>query len=93
MTKQSVRKKVTVNGKEYLLQKLKMSEALNLKGKWINPNGSVNEAAAYVEILKSIVVDPVVTVDDFDDFKELTELVNVAHAFQYGAVTKEEKNE
>lgn len=83
--------KNTVNDTEYTYQKVSPREWLRLKGRSKNKHGQVNEETFYTEILKHIVVNPKVTLDDFDDVKHLEEVVAPAVRFQQGKTEADEE--
>lgn len=76
-------KTVTVGDKEYVLQKLPTRKALEMKQRYM-PNNVFNELKCYDEILEHVVVNPKVTLDDFDDISELDTLGTEALNFQFG---------
>jgi len=76
-------KTVTVGDKEYVLQKLPTRKALEMKQRYM-PNNIFNELKCYDEILEHVVVNPKVTLDDFDDISELDTLGTEALNFQFG---------
>lgn len=76
-------KTVTVGGKEYVLQKIPVKQALEMKQKWQLPGGVVNDLVLYQECLKNIVVSPKVTIDDFEEYPVLEELIGQCVFFQY----------
>ena len=76
-------KTVRVGDKEYVLQKLPTRKALEMKQRYM-PNNVFNELKCYDEILEHVVVNPKVTLDDFDDISELDTLGTEALNFQYG---------
>lgn len=76
-------KKVMVEGVEYTLQKLPIREALQLRQKWLLPNGGTDELIMSDECLKHIVVMPKVKLDDFEDIITLETLVAECVVFQY----------
>lgn len=81
---------ITVKDVEYTLQKISPREWLRLKGRCKNKHGQLNEENFYSEILKHIVVNPKVTLDDFDDVADLEAVVAPAVRFQTG---KDESDE
>ena len=76
-------KTVTVGDKEYVLQNLPTRKALEMKQRYM-PNNVFNELKCYDEILEHVVVNPKVTLDDFDDISELDTLGTEALNFQFG---------
>ncbi len=80
----SRQEKETINGTEYTLQKLPPREYLRLRDRSKNRFGNVIEETFISELLKHIVVDPKVTLDDFEEFADAQELANAAARFQLG---------
>lgn len=78
-------KKITINEKEYTLQKVMPREWLRMKDRSKNKHGQVVEENFYSEILKHIVVDPKKSLDDFTNMNEVDELVKAAARFQTGS--------
>lgn len=78
-------KKVTVKGKEYVLQKLPIRKALEIRQKWTLPSGITDDVTMYDECLANIVVSPKVKMEDFEDISELELLVAECVFFQYMA--------
>lgn len=82
-------KTVTVEGKDYVLQKLPVRQALALRQSWTLPTGMTDDVTMYDACLKHIVVNPKVTIEDFDNIAELEQLIGECVFFQY--VEKKEK--
>ena len=82
-------KTVTVNGKDYTLQKITPREWARLRDRCKNRFGNVVEETFMTEILKYIVVDPKVTLDDFDEWADAQEVCNEAVRFQLGRAAEE----
>ncbi len=78
-------KKVTVKGKEYVLQKLPIRKALEIRQKWTLPSGITDDVKMYDACLEHIVVNPKVKMEDFEDISELELLVAECVFFQYMA--------
>lgn len=76
-------KTVTVEGNEYVLQKLPIRKALELRQKWTLPNGITDDVVMYEECLKNIVVSPKKKIEDFQSIAELEELILECIFFQY----------
>ena len=76
-------KTITIGEKEYVLQKLPTRKALEMKQRYM-PNNIFDELKCYDEILEHIVVNPKVTIDDFEDISELDELGTKVLEFQFG---------
>lgn len=78
-------KTVEVMGKEYVLQKLPIRKALEIRQKWTLPSGITDDVTMYDECLANIVVSPKVKMEDFEDISELELLVAECVFFQYMA--------
>lgn len=76
-------KTVEVMGKEYVLQKLPVRKALELRMKWTLPSGITDDVVMFEECLKNIVVSPKVKLDEFENLSELELLVAECLFFQY----------
>lgn len=81
----------TVNEIEYTYQKVSPREWLRMKGRCKNKHGQINDETFYTEILKHIVVNPKVTLDDFDDVKHLEDVVAAAVRFQQGKTEEDDE--
>lgn len=77
-------KQVTVNEKDFTLQKVFPVEWLRIRDRCKNKFGIPSEEKMYKEILTHIVVEPKMKVEDFEDWKELDELVQEGIRFQQG---------
>lgn len=73
--------KVTVRGKEYTFQEMPSRGFLKLQNRTQDRNGNPILEKLYDELLKHIVVEPRVTVDDYST-GELEELAGEAMKFQ-----------
>lgn len=78
-------KTVKVMGKEYVLQKLPIRKALELRQKWTLPSGITDDITMADECLANIVVNPKVKMEDFEEISELELLVAECVFFQYSA--------
>ncbi|ERT62221.1 hypothetical protein [Peptoniphilus sp. BV3C26] len=76
-------KTVKVMEKEYVLQKLPIRKALEIRQKWTLPSGITDDVTMYDECLANIVVNPKVKIEDFDDLGELELLIAECLFFQY----------
>lgn len=77
-------KKVTVKGKEYLLQHPGVRSVTKITDRVKTKHGVMSGEKLADEMLTHVVVDPKVRLDDFDDFKEADELVSKAFMFITG---------
>lgn len=75
-------KKVKISGVEYELQGLPTREALELRKSW-QVKGEVDEITMYESILEHVVINPKVTIDDFESVSDLEELMVEASQFVY----------
>ena len=75
--------KVKIKGKEYTFQKLSAREWIRLR-KRCTKNNNFDEEKFIDELLEHVVVDPKITMDDFEDYGELEEVVAEATNFQSG---------
>ena len=76
-------KKIKVDDVEYTLQKLPAREWIRLRKRCTKGN-NFDEEKFVDEILEYIVVDPKQTLDDFEDYGTLEEVVAEAVNFQSG---------
>lgn len=74
--------KRTINGVEYTFQSIPFYSYLQLVDRHKNKNGIVQQAPYIKELIEHVVVDPKVSVHDFDDdFEAAVELVNEIEGF------------
>lgn len=83
-------KTIKVNEKEYVLQKLPIRKALEIRQKWTLSSGLTDDVVMADEVFKHIVVEPKVKLDDFEDVAEVEEIVAQAVVFQYVEKQKKE---
>ncbi len=81
-------KKVTVDGVSYTLQKISPREWSRMRERCKNRNGQLIEETFISEVLEHIVVQPRVTMDDFEEWVDLEDLVDQAISFQSGKVIR-----
>lgn len=86
-------KTVEVKGKKYVLQKLPIRKALEIRQKWTLPTGIADDVTMYDECLKHIVVSPKVKIEDFENISELELLVAECIFFQYMDLKAESSKE
>lgn len=78
-------KQVTIDGKTYTLQKIMPREWSRLRERCKNRHGHLIEETFIGEVLKHLVVDPPnLTMDDFEEWAPLQEVVGEAVSFQQG---------
>ena len=75
--------KQKIKGNEYTFQKLPAREWIRLR-KRCTKNNNFDEEKFMDEVLEHIVVEPKKTIDDFEDYAELEEVVAEAVNFQSG---------
>lgn len=75
--------KSQISGKEYTLQKVPPLEWLQIMDD-SEVNGVRKRTKFYPALLENIVVQPKVTLQDFDNFAEVEELAKEAISFQQG---------
>jgi len=77
-------KKITVKDKEYLLQHPGVRNVTKITDRIKNKYGVPLDEKMADEMLTHVVVDPKVKLDDFDDYAEVSELVQRAFLFVTG---------
>ncbi len=77
-------KKVEIQGKEYTLKKIPPREWARLRDRCKNRFGVMSEEKFLSEIFEYMVVNPRVSLDDFEDYDECQEVANAAIEFQHG---------
>ncbi|OAB48273.1 hypothetical protein [Paenibacillus antarcticus] len=70
--------------KEYTFQHPGVRTVSKIKDAAMNKHGVVLEERLAEEVLKHVVVNPKLKIDDFSDYKEYTEVINAAYAFISG---------
>ncbi|MEC0092886.1 hypothetical protein [Paenibacillus macquariensis] len=69
---------------EYTFQHPGVRTVSKIKDAAMNKHGVVLEERLAEEVLKHVIVSPKMKIDDFDDYKEYTEVINAAYAFISG---------
>lgn len=77
-------KTIKIGDTEYTFQRVPMRAWLEMKDNCKNQHGVVLESKLTAEILKHIVVEPRLTIDDFENEAELVEVASTAISFQQG---------
>ena len=77
-------KTVRVGQTDYTFQKLTPREWARLRDRCKDRNGNMQEEMFMSEVLKHIVVQPKVTLDDFSEWADAQEVCNEAITFQLG---------
>lgn len=72
-------------GNKYLFQHPGVRTVSKINDASKNKHGVVLEERLAEEILKHVIVDPKMRIDDFADYKEYAEVINSAHAFVMGS--------
>jgi len=80
----SKEKKETIEGVEYTFKKLPPREWARLRDRTKNRFGNVIEENFMSEILEHIVVDPKVSLDDFEDWETAQKVCDTAVKFCLG---------
>ncbi len=83
-----MQKTVNVFGTDYVLQKVTPREWIRIRSRCKDKNGNLIDETFYSEILEHIVVQPRMTIDDFEEIEELEEVMKEAITFQ---CTKQKK--
>jgi len=77
-------KKVEIKGQEYLLQHPGVRNVTKITDRIKNKHGIPSDEKMADEMLTHVVVDPKVRMESFDDYGEMSELVNKAFLFITG---------
>ena len=77
-------KTVRVGQTDYTFQKLTPREWARLRDRCKDRNGNMQEETFMSEVMKHIVVQPNVTLDDFSEWADAQEVCNEAITFQLG---------
>lgn len=84
-SKPYTQRKVTVSGKDYILQSVPIRSAMRMRQEWSMPDGEIDDIKMAEQILQHVVVDPKCKIEDFDTVFELQTLVTLAVSFMiYG---------
>ena len=75
-------KTVTVDGAEYVLQKLPVRPGLELRQR-AREGGDVDDIKFYEELLQHVVIKPKKRLDEFDDIGHLEKLMKAVIEYQY----------
>lgn len=75
-------KAVTVDGVEYILQKLPVRPGLELRQD-CREGGDLNEIKFFEQLLENVVIKPKKKLDDFDDIGHLEKLMEKVIDYQY----------
>lgn len=77
-------KKITIRGNEYTLKKIPPREWVRLRDRCKNHYGITLEEKFMSEVFEHLVVNPKVSLDDFDNYSECQEVADAAIEFQLG---------
>jgi len=83
----------TKSGKKYTLQHPGVRNVSRINDRVKNKHGVLMEERLCDEMFKLIVVQPKVTIDDFEDYEEMTEVANKAYNFVTGTPDPDEASE
>ena len=86
-----MKKTENINGVEYTFQKMPPRQWARLQDRCQNRYGVSLMEKLFSEILEHIVIDPKITLDDFQDWDTVEEVVRAASRFQRGQETNEEQ--
>lgn len=76
-------KEFELGGTIYTFQRPPVRAALKMRMDWTNPDGAVDDIIMAEQVLKHIVVNPKLTLDDFDNVGQLQTVVNTAIVFAF----------
>lgn len=84
-------KKITVEGVDYVIQKLPLLEGLKVKKTWLDKNlpEGIDDIKMYEAVLEYFVISPKREINDFDDLEELAKLSAECLEFQFMGKSKE----
>ncbi len=82
-------KKVEIRGVEYTLKKIPPREWARLRDRCKNRFGNIIEEKFLSEIFEHLVVNPKLSLDDFEDWDVCQEVANAAVEFQLGGCIAE----
>jgi len=74
-------KTITISGKEYILQKPPARWVFQVTDRATNKFGVLTKEKYIDELIKGVVVNPKVTLDDFEDIGEATQLIQEIESF------------
>jgi len=80
----TLQKTITVGGKEYVIQKVPPREWTRMRDRSKDRNGNIVEERLIDEMFKHMVIDPKVSMDDFEDWAEVQDIFDAVAAFQLG---------
>ena len=67
--------KLTVSGKEYTFQRYPVFEAFEMREQWLaENNGEYSNKYAYPVILENVLIEPKMSIEDFDSIEQLDEV-------------------
>lgn len=75
-------KTVEINGRKFEIQKIPFVSYMEMNDRHMGPNGVIRQAGFIEELFKHCVINPKVTMDDFDDdYNTAIRLVNEIESF------------
>ncbi len=77
-------KTIEVRGKEYIIKKIPAREWVRLRDRCKNRFGIVLEERMLAEVFEHLVINPITSLDDFDDWSECQEVADAVVEFQLG---------
>lgn len=86
-----MKKTENINGVEYTFQKMPPRQWARLLDRCTNRHGVALQEKLLSEVLEHIVVDPKVTLDDFEDWEVVQDVVSAAASFQRGKEQDDEQ--
>ncbi|MNC31788.1 hypothetical protein D3C75_801220 [compost metagenome] len=83
----------TKSGKKYVLQHPGVRNVSKINDRIKNKNGILSEEKLCDEMFKHVVVDPKLTIDNFEEYGEMIEVANRAYLFITDTPDPEESEE
>ncbi|MFD1777012.1 hypothetical protein [Paenibacillus rhizophilus] len=82
----------TKSGKEYTLQHPGVRNVTKINDRVKNKHGINSEEKICEEMFKHVVVEPKLTIDDFEEYSEMVEVANKAYYFITGTPDPDEES-
>ncbi|ABR46657.1 hypothetical protein Amet_4352 [Alkaliphilus metalliredigens QYMF] len=86
-----MKNKITVEGVEYIFQKVTPREWLKIRERSKNKYGNSSQELLYTEVFEHVIISPKVGIDDFEEIETLEEVITAAINFQCKRQRKEEQ--
>ncbi|SFJ44270.1 hypothetical protein SAMN02799624_04540 [Paenibacillus sp. UNC496MF] len=80
---------ISSSGTEYVFQFPGIRKAVQIQDKISDKHGQVNGEALVDELLRHVIVQPKMTMEDFEDLGELTEVADAASDFLFARKSRE----